>query len=72
MTALIDVRPILPTFFKDLVNERLAPASDNFYYRNPRLFEKYRTEGKFKPLLANQDFWKVKELVADAEAQSKR
>jgi hypothetical protein len=72
MSALIDVRPILPTFFKDLVNERLAPAQDNFFYRNPRLFEKYRSEGKFKPLLANQDFWKVKELVAEAEAQKTR
>jgi hypothetical protein len=72
MTALIDVRPILPSFFKDLVNERLAPAPDNFFYRNPRLFEKYRSEGKFKPLLANQDFWKVKELVAEADAQKSR
>ena len=72
MTALVDVRPILPTFFKDLVNERLSPASDNFYYRNPRLFEKYRSEGKYSPLLANRDFYKLKDLIIEVEAQKKR
>lgn len=69
-SVIADIKPLVPTFLSDTVNTHITPSSDNYYYRNPRLFTQYRESGTIRPLLGASDAWTLEKLQAEAAAQT--
>jgi hypothetical protein len=70
--ALADLKPLFPVFMKDTLDTHTTPSTDNFFYRDPELFQGYIQAGVVKQLLGPGDVWSLGLLKEKARMQAGR
>lgn len=74
-SVLWEVRDVVHNIVFDLLNDDVhyAPDSDNFFYRNPYLFERELKIGRYKKFLGARDkVWKFKTLFGAKATENQR